>query len=50
MGDTFKTYEAIGRREDLSEIVTSIAPVDALFYNAIGSVDVKNTKHECMSG
>src|SRR4030067_708561 len=49
MGDTFKTYEAIGRREDLSEIVTSIAPVDALLYNAIGSVDVKNTKHEWMT-
>lgn len=43
---TYKTYETIGIREDLSDMITNISPQDTLFYNAIGSVNVTQTKHE----
>lgn len=44
--NTYKTYEAVGRREDLSDLVTNISPVDTLFYSSIGSTEVTQTKHE----
>ncbi|MEW6095367.1 MAG: DUF5309 domain-containing protein [bacterium] len=44
--NTFKTYEAIGVREDLSDIITNISPVDTQLYSAIGEVKATNTKHE----
>ncbi|MEW6095739.1 MAG: DUF5309 domain-containing protein [bacterium] len=44
--NTFKTYEAVGIREDLSDVITNISPVDTQFYSTIGEVKATNTKHE----
>ncbi|MFZ5989393.1 MAG: DUF5309 domain-containing protein [Bacillota bacterium] len=44
--NTYKTYEAVGIREDLSDVITNISPVDTQFYSAIGEVKATNTKHE----
>jgi len=43
---TFKTYEAIGRREDLSDSIANISPVDTLFYSGIAEVGADQTLHE----
>lgn len=41
------TYDAIGNREDLTDVIAMIAPVDAPFYNACGAASKpKATKHE----
>lgn len=44
--NTYKTYEAIGNREDLSDVITNISPVETQFYKAIGSVKTTQPKHE----
>lgn len=45
--NTQTTYDTTGNREDLSDIIAMIAPVDAHFYNACGKGDkCKATKHE----
>lgn len=44
--NTFKTFEAVGNREDLSDTITNISPVDTLFYSKIGSAKTTATKHE----
>lgn len=40
------TFDAIGNREDLSDVVTNISPMDTLFLNRFGKVKVSNTYHE----
>lgn len=44
--NTFKTYEAVGLREDLSDIITTISPLDTLFYSGLKEVGCSATKHE----
>lgn len=41
--NAFKTYESIGNREDLSDIIKNVAPVDTLFYSSLseGGADAK---------
>lgn len=46
---TYKTYEAIGIREDLSDIVTMISPVDTPFYSGIKNSKATHTKHEYLT-
>ena len=41
-----KSYEAIGNREDLTNIITNISPLDTYLVNRIGKAKVKGTKHE----
>ena len=49
-GDTtLKTYGATGIREDIVEEIAILAPIDALFYNEIGSSPCKARKHEFMT-
>lgn len=43
------TYEAIGNREDLSDIVTNISPMDTLFLNKFGKVKATATNHEFLT-
>ena len=43
---TFSTYDAIGNREDLSDIIYDISPTDTPFLSAIPRVKASGTKHE----
>jgi hypothetical protein len=46
--NTFKSYEAVGNKEDLSDMITNISPVDTLFFSKIGKCKdgADATKHE----
>ncbi len=44
--DTFETYAQIGRREDLSDIIYDLSPIDTPFLSSIDSVDATATLHE----
>lgn len=43
---TYATYQAIGRREDLSNMIYNISPTDTPFQSMIGRTTASNTKHE----
>lgn len=40
------TYDAIGNREDLTDVITNISPLETPFLSKFGKVAVKNTLHE----
>lgn len=44
--NTLLTFSAIGNREDLTNKITNISPVDVPFTSAIGSATAKGTLHE----
>jgi hypothetical protein len=44
--NSFKTYSAVGNREDLSNVIYNIAPSDTPVLTAIGSESATSTKHE----
>lgn len=47
MADTlFKTYEAIGRREDLIDLITNVSPKDTPMLSRFGKTVAKGTYHE----
>lgn len=39
--NTFKNYEAVGNREDLSDVITNISPVDTLFFSQLSEDGAK---------
>lgn len=43
---TFKTYESIGNREDLTDVIENIAPMDTWFTSNSGTGNCKGTYHE----
>lgn len=43
---TFQTYQAIGNREDLIDVITNISPVDTWFTQVTGSVRATAVRHE----
>lgn len=43
---TFKTYEAIGNREDLTDVITNISPIDNWFQANTGTGKADATYHE----
>ena len=43
---TFKTYEAIGNREDLTDVITNISPIDNWFQANTGNGKAEATYHE----
>ena len=43
---TFQTYQSKGNREDLTDVITNIAPMDTWFTSTIGTTSVKGTYHE----
>ena len=44
--NTFKTYEAIGIKEDLADIIKNISPVDTPFYSSLSEGGAGQTKVE----
>ena len=44
--NTFQTYQAVGRREDLQNTIYNIAPSDVPFMSMIGRGKAANTLHE----
>ena len=42
----FKSYDAIGNREDLTDIIANISPVDTPMLSRFGKTKAKNTLHE----
>jgi hypothetical protein len=47
--NTFKTYESIGNREDLSDVISNISPVDTIFYSQLSEDGAKATTKEWQS-
>lgn len=43
---TLQTYQAIGNREDLTDVITKISPTDTPFMSGIGKTKAENTLHE----
>lgn len=43
---SFSTYDAVGIREDLTDIIYNISPTDTPFFSGAGRTPSKNTKHE----
>ena len=44
--NTFETYDAVGNREDLQNIIYNITPTDTPFMSSIGTGTATFTKHE----
>jgi len=44
--NTFSSYDAIGNREDLSDVIYDISPTDTPFMTAIPRTKMTGTKHE----
>lgn len=44
--NSYSTFSAIGRREDLSDVIYNIAPDETPFMNSIGITKATNTLHE----
>lgn len=44
--NTFDTYDAVGQREDLTDVIYNISPSDSPFISMIGRTTAKNTLHE----
>lgn len=47
--NTFATYAQIGQREDLSDIIYSIAPTEVPFMSMVGRGSASGVKHEWMT-
>jgi len=43
---TYQTYQSVGNREDLTDIITNISPMDTWFTSNSGSANAKGTYHE----
>lgn len=43
---TYKTYESIGNKEDLTDVITNIAPMDTWFTSNSGTSKAMGTYHE----
>lgn len=43
---TTQTYQAVGRREDLTDVIHDLTPTETPFMNAIEKGSAKNTYHE----
>ena len=43
---TFSSYDAVGNREDLSDIIYDISPTETPFMSSIPKVSMTGTKHE----
>jgi hypothetical protein len=44
--NTYQTYQAVGNREDLTDVIYRIAPTDTPFMSGIGKGKASNTLHE----
>ena len=46
LSNTFETYDAVGNREDLQNVIYNISPTDTPFMSSIGTGTATFTKHE----
>ena len=44
--DTTQTYQVVGRREDLTDVIHDVSPTETPFQSAIGKGSAANTFHE----
>ena len=44
--NTFDSYDAVGIKEDLQDVIYDISPSETPFYSACGKASAKNTYHE----
>ncbi len=44
--DTFSSYDAIGNREDLADVIYDISPTDTIFMSTIAKTAASATQHE----
>ena len=44
--ETFDTYDAVGIREDLSDVIHNISPSDTPFYSMCKKINIKNQLYE----
>ena len=42
----YATYNQVGIREDLEDIIYNIAPMDTYFFNHVAKLKAKNTRHD----
>lgn len=42
----FQTYQAIGRREDLIDVITNISPTETPMLSRFGKTSASNTYHK----
>ena len=42
---TTQTYQVVGRREDLTDVIHDVTPTETPFMSAIGKGTAKNTFH-----
>lgn len=47
--NTMTAFDLTGKREDLSDEISIITPIDSPFYHAIGTASATSTKHEFMT-
>lgn len=47
--NTHSTYDAVGNREDLSDIIYDVSPTETPFLSAIGKSKATSTKHEWLT-
>lgn len=47
--NTFDSYDAVGIREDLSDIITNVSPEATPFYTKTSKTTARNTLHEWMT-
>ena len=44
--NTYSSYDLVGAREDLQDRIYMISPTETPFQQNVGTIDVKNKKHE----
>ena len=47
--NTFDSYDAVGIREDLQDIIYDVSPSETPFYSSVAKVKATNTFHEWMT-
>ena len=47
--NTFDSYDAVGIREDLSDVITNISPEETPFHTKSAKTRARNTLHECQT-
>jgi len=43
---TYKTYESVGNREDLTDVIYNISPTDTPFMSSVGKTNATAVYHE----
>lgn len=46
MATHFKTYDQVGKKEDISDVITNLTPTETPFHSLIGSESVNNTLYQ----